>query len=73
MYELQLIDCNCNNCGFFKRDIEKTRRLNSNSKIVEFKIHYGYCNKNQNEVGEMANITLLHTQECFIHRKDFKG
>jgi alpha-galactosidase/6-phospho-beta-glucosidase family protein len=23
LYELQRIDCNCNNCGFMKRDLQK--------------------------------------------------
>lgn len=70
IYELQKIDCNCNNCIHFIRDIQKTKSLNSNPKIVEFKIHYGYCSKLEKEVGEIANIALLHTQHCFKHRRD---
>lgn len=71
IYELQKIDCNCNNCGYFKRDLLKTEKLNTNPHIVASKIHYGVCEKLNKEVGEIANITLLHTQECFKHRKEF--
>ena len=69
-YELQCLDCNCNNCGYFIRDIEKTKRLNTNPQIVNNKVHYGRCEYYSKEVGEIANILLLHTQECFVHRKD---
>ncbi len=70
IYELQKIDCNCNNCGYFERDIEKTKRLNNNEQIVACKVHYGHCAKLNKSVGEIANICLLHTQQCFVHRKD---
>jgi len=66
----QKLDCNCNDCGFFKRDIEKTRARNNNELIVACKIHYGHCEKFNKEVGEIANICLLHTQDCFVHRKE---
>ena len=70
IYELQKIDCNCNNCGYFVRDIPKTQLMNTNPQIVANKIHYGECSKFGKEVKEIANICLLHTQNCFIHRKD---
>ena len=70
IYELQKIDCNCNNCFRFERDVIKTKQLNNNSMLVANKIHYGYCNKLKKNIGEIANICLLHTQECFIHRRD---
>ena len=70
IYELQKIDCNCNNCGYFIRNIAKTKRLNTNEHIKSFIIHYGFCEKLKKEIGEIANICLLHTQECFIHRND---
>lgn len=69
IYELQKIDCNCNNCGYFVRDIEKTKLLNNNEQIVACKIHYGHCDRLNKDVGEIANIALLHTQNCFTHRK----
>lgn len=67
--ELQKIDCNCNDCIFFQRDIEKTKKLNNNNQIVACKIHYGKCLKLKKEIGEIANICLLHTQKCFKHRR----
>lgn len=70
IYLLQCIDCNCNNCGYFKRDIEKTALQNKNEQIIACKIHYGECLKFNKQVGEIANIALLHTQNCFVHRKD---
>lgn len=72
-YLLQCIDCNCNNCGHFVRDIEKTQALNKNEQIIACKTHYGFCSKLNKDVGEIANITLLHTQECFEHRNDLKA
>ena len=72
IYELQKIDCNCNNCFWFARDIEKTKLKNTNDKIVANKIHYGECKKFNKAVGEIANICLIHTQQCFEHRNDFK-
>jgi len=69
IFELQLLDCNCNNCGFFVRDIEKTQALNSNEKIIANKIHYGKCDKLNIPIAEIANIALLETQGCFVHRK----
>jgi hypothetical protein len=70
IYELQKLDCNCNNCAFFVRDIQKTKEQNRNEQIVANKVHYGLCDKLNKPVGEIANICLLHTQDCFIHRKD---
>jgi hypothetical protein len=72
IFELQNIDCNCNNCISFIRDIEKTKSRNNNEKIVAYKIHYGYCNKLKKEVAEVANICLLHTQKCFFNRRSEK-
>lgn len=71
IYELQKIDCNCNVCGYFQRDVEKTKQKNTNEQLVAQKIHYGLCEKLNKEVGEIANICLLHTQQCFKHRIDF--
>lgn len=73
LYELQKIDCNCNNCAYFERDIEKTKLLNTNPKIKANKIHYGKCIALKKEVAEIANICLLHTQICFIHRNDVES
>ena len=70
LIELQKIDCNCNDCKFFVRDIEKTKAKNLNTQIKRNKIHYGFCSKLEKDVAEIGNICLLHTQECFTHRKD---
>lgn len=67
--ELQKIDCNCNDCKHFIRDLDKTKNLNNNHKIVAFKTHYGKCDKLKIDVAEIANICLLHTQKCFEHRR----
>lgn len=53
----------------FIRDIEKTKLLNTNPHIVANKTHYGVCGKLNKPVSEIANILLLHTQECFENRR----
>jgi len=68
-YESKSIDCNCNDCKFFVRDIEKTKLNNTNDKIVANKIHYGNCDKLNKPVSAIANILLLDTQNCFEHRR----
>lgn len=70
IFELQKIDCNRNNCIYFQRDVEKTAALNNNPQIIACKIHYGYCVKLKKQVQEIANIALLHTQNCFKHRRE---
>jgi len=60
--ELQKIDCNCNDCKYFVRDIEKTKKLNTNEQIIACKIHYGKCVKLNKDIGNIANLCLLHTQ-----------
>lgn len=67
--ELQNLDCNCNNCIHFERDIEKTKLNNNNPQLVSGKVHYGRCAKLNKDVAEIANILLLHTQDCFENRR----
>ncbi|MBC7383015.1 MAG: hypothetical protein H7296_08480 [Bacteroidia bacterium] len=67
--ELQDLDCNCNNCKCFVRDVKKTKINNTNEQIVANKIHYGFCDKLKEDVSAIANILLLHTQNCFENRK----
>lgn len=69
-YELQKIDCNCNDCFHFARDVEKSKRLNNNEHIKTCKIHYGKCKTTNEDVSAIANMCSLDTQECFLHRKD---
>lgn len=71
--ELQKLDCNCNDCFFFKRNKERTEKQNAHSKgkvPQAGKVHYGQCEKFNKEVFEMANVCLIYTQNCFKHRKD---
>ncbi len=79
MYERQLIDCNCSDCGHFQRDIPMTKERNKevygenkNGYPLAAVIHYGQCTKFNKIVGEIANHCLIHTQGCFVHRKDVK-
>lgn len=67
--ELQNLDCNCNNCKYFIRDIDLTKNNNKYIRDKSSTIHYGFCDfKNQN-IAEISNILLIHTQKCFINRK----
>lgn len=66
---IQDVDCNCNNCLHFKRDVEQTNTKNNNPQIIACRIHYGYCLKLNKQVAEIANIALLHTQNCFENRR----
>ncbi len=77
VYELQKIDCNCNDCGFMVRDFEKYRSFdhlytNSQGKVTNpsHRINYGNCNKFNKPVSFIPNRCQPETQDCFIHRKD---
>lgn len=97
IYELQNIDCNCNDCKFMVRDFErfnkslefhKSIQLNDwqrNSELLKKQglkvkpfqfdksqviINYGTCTKFNKSVSFIPNTCQLHTQECFVHRKD---
>lgn len=52
-YECQCIDCNCNDCKFFKRE------LNNN---------YGTCLKFFKRVNNVPNNCYLNNFDCFVHR-----
>lgn len=60
LYELQLIDCNCNDCKFLERDLSKQSKG----------VNYGKCLKKNIDVSFMPGICQLETQDCFIHRKN---
>jgi hypothetical protein len=74
--ELQKIDCNCNDCKFMLRDLEKYKSYNyihagNDGKIVNAsRIQYGKCSKFEKEVNFLPNTCQILTQQCFIHRKD---
>ena len=64
IYELQKIDCNCNDCKFMERDLSRPP-----AKGLPCPINYGYCNKFKKEVSFIPAICQLETQDCFEHRK----
>lgn len=65
LYELQKIDCNCNDCGYMKRDLSKPPK-----KGIASPINYGRCKRFQREVSFIPGVCQLETQICFVHRKD---
>ena len=69
--ELQLIDCNCNDCKFMVRDLEM---LNKHKKTfvgtgIMDKLNFGMCTKFNKSVTFIPNTCQLETQQCFEHRK----
>ncbi len=73
--DLQKIDCNCNDCTFMVRDLEKKRlwdetELHANQKNASHRIHYGRCDRFQISVSFIPNTCQLSTQQCFVHRKE---
>jgi hypothetical protein len=64
IYELQLIDCNCNDCKFMQRDLSKPP-----TKGQAAKINYGQCLKFDKPVTFIPAVCQLDTQNCFEHRK----
>lgn len=73
VYELQKIDCNCNDCKFMVRDFEKRKQydhLYEGQKNASHRINYGKCNKFDKDVSFIPNHCQLETQDCFVHRRD---
>lgn len=70
-YDLQLIDCNCNDCIFMVRDSEKTKAHNDSFGGLGFrdKLQYGYCNKKKKGISFIPVTCQIDTQDCFKHRK----
>lgn len=75
--ELQKLDCNCSDCIFMFRDLEKKRSwdwlydtLHGGHK-QSWRIHYGKCSRFNKEVQFTPGQCQLHTQECFVHRKEY--
>lgn len=64
LYELQLIDCNCNDCKFMNRDLSRPPQ-----KGVPSPINYGSCTKFNKPVSFIPATCQIETQECFEHRK----
>ncbi len=73
IYELQNIDCNCNDCKFMVRDMPKLKswdwwyegRLN-----CSYRINYGTCTKFNKPITFIPNNCQIETQNCFEHRRD---
>lgn len=67
LYELQKIDCNCNDCGFMVRNL-----LRLPQKGIPSPSNFGYCNKFEKDISFIPSTCLIETQQCFIHRKDIQ-
>ena len=77
LYELQKIDCNCNDCAFMVRDLAKKKfwdetELHKDQKNASHRIHYGDCTKLKEAVSFIPNTCQIETQNCFTHRRDGK-
>lgn len=64
IYELQKIDCNCNDCKFMERDLSKIPTKGNAAKI-----NYGHCSKFDKPVTFIPVTCQLDTQVCFEHRR----
>ena len=69
--ELQKIDCNCNDCKYMVRDIEKYKSFDHlySGTNPSHRTMYGNCLKLNKPVSFIANVCQIHTQNCFEHRK----
>ena len=65
IFELQKIDCNCNDCGYMKRNMDKLPK-----KGIANPINYGFCLFKEVSVSFIPNICSVENQTCFIHRKE---
>jgi hypothetical protein len=65
IYELQKIDCNCNDCVFMNRNMQKPPR-----KFVANPINYGFCVKKNADVSFIPSTCSVENQKCFNHRKN---
>lgn len=72
IFELQKIDCNCNDCKFMVRDFEKLKKHKEsyNGTGLMDTIAYGNCTKLNKDVSFIPNTCQSNTQECFKHRKE---
>lgn len=68
---LQLIDCNCNDCGFMKRDFVKLEQHKEsyNGTGLMDRMAFGDCAKFNKPVSFTPETCQLETQNCFDHRK----
>jgi hypothetical protein len=68
MYELQKIDCNCNDCGYLIRDLSRPP-----DRGKPCPINYGHCSRFNKPITFIPVTCQIETQNCFIHRKDFNA
>ena len=72
---LQKIDCNCNDCIFMIRDLEKRKSfdiqylINGIATDPSWRPAYGNCSKFNKPVSFLPNTIQIDTQECFKHRR----
>ena len=72
IFEIQKIDCNCNDCKFMTRNFDKMKSfdyLHKGQEKASHRINYGNCTKLNKEVSFIPNTCQLETQSCFIHRR----
>lgn len=71
-YLLQLIDCNCNDCAYLTRNLDKTNESKQRSLKdgLHSSLNYGSCSKLNKNITFIPNICQIETQDCFKHRKD---
>lgn len=65
VFELQKIDCNCNDCKFMLRNLFRLPQKGSPCPI-----NYGHCEQFNKLVSFIPATCQIETQECFKHRKD---
>lgn len=72
IHQLQMIDCNCNDCKYMKRDFNKLKSFDAlyeGREKASYRVHYGNCDKLNMPVSFIPNTCQLETQKCFVHRK----
>ena len=69
---LQKIDCNCNDCKFMVRDMEKLKihKASYEGTGLMDNLQFGDCIKFQKQVSFIPNTCQLETQNCFEHRRE---
>ena len=62
-YLLQKLDCNCNDCGFMVRNMDKFKSFDEFYKGREnaARINYGFCSKFNKEVSFIPNTMQIET------------
>lgn len=71
-YELQKIDCNCNDCASMVRDNNRltAHQLTYAGTGLMDDLQFGHCGKFDKDVSFIPNTCQIETQQCFTHRKD---